>query len=253
MDDFIFRGRDIAEFSAVAAFGAAMKTGAKITRGEYSLPGGGSVIIGGETYAATQRQVVIMPADGVSADAAWAREILAWLMAGRGELVVHNDPDVVRIAQFDSEATYGTGSWTEGALTLNMPLQPLAYDATPTTVGADTEGGAVSLTVRAGGEMELPLRVHIRAKGGTITGATIVSGGQTVRLAGLSVPAGQKIIYDAGQILGDVMTLTAAGAAAWASVKTWARLAARSGEKVTVAVTGAEATVSVTVRGRYPA
>ena len=253
MDDFIFRGRDIAEFSAVAAFGAAMKTGAKIARGEYSLPGGGSVIIGGETYAATQRQVVIMPADGANADAAWAREILAWLMAGRGELVVHNDPDVVRIAQFDTEATYGTGSWPEGALTLNMTLQPLAYDATPTSAQADTEGGTASLTVRAGGEMELPLRVVIRAEGGTITGATIVSGGQTVRLAGLSVPAGQKIIYDAGQILGDVMTLTAAGAAAWASVKTWARLAARSGETVSVSVTGAEATVSVTVRGRYPA
>lgn len=253
MDDFIFRGRDIAEFGAVAAFGNAMKTGAKIARGEYSLPGGGSVIIGGETYAATQRQVVIMPADGVSADAAWAREILDWLMAGRGEMILHNDRDVVRIAQFDSEATYGTGSWPEGALTLNMTLQPLAYDATPTSVGADTAGGAASLTVRAGGEMELPLRVDIRASGGTITGATIVSGGQTVQLAGLSVPAGQKIIYNAGQILGDVMTLTAAGAAAWASVKKWARLTARSGGKITVAVTGAEAAVSVTVRGRYPA
>lgn len=253
MDDFIFRGRDIAEFGAVAAFGSAMKTGAKITRSEYGLPGGGSVIIGGETYAATQRQVVIMPADGVSADADWARAILAWLMAGRGEMTVHNDPDVVRIAQFDSEATYGTGSWPEGALTLAMTLQPLAYDATPTSAGADTSGKKASLAVHAGGEMEMPLRVVIRAKGGTLTGATIAAGGGTVELAGLSVASGQKIIYDAGQILGDVMTLSAAGAAAWASVKKWARLAVKSGETVSVSVTGAEATVSVTVRGRYPA
>ena len=253
MDDFIFRGRDIAEFGAVAAFGASMKTGAKVKRSEYDLPGGGSVIVGGEAYAATQRTVTIMPADGVTADAAWARDILSWLMAGRGEFVLHSDPDVCRIAQFDSEATYGTSAWPEGALQLTMTLQPLAYARAPEAKSADTEGGEATVTVSAQSAMEMPLRVVVRATGGPVTGGEIACGSETVALAGLALESGQELVYDAGQRLGDLMQLSAAGAAAWAHVTRWARLAATPGQKVTVRLTGGDGHVTVSARGRFPA
>lgn len=252
MDDFIFRGRDIADFGAVAAFGAAMKTGAKIERSEYDLPGGGSVIIGEDSYKPTTRQVVIMPADGVDADAAWARRILSWLMAGRGELIVHNDPDVVRLAQFDSEATYGTQDWPLGALKLTMTLQPLAYARRAWEGKADTVSGAASLTIAASSAMEMPLAIEVTAKSGVITACEMRAGGHVLAMSGLSVQPGQTILYDAGQRLSDLMTLTAGGAAAFSRVTAWARLAAWPGDSVSVRLTGGEGRVHVACRGRYP-
>lgn len=252
MDDFIFRGRDIAEFHATAAFGAAMKTGAKITRSAYELPGGGSVVIGEDTYAPTAREVTILP-EGVTADAAWAREILTWLMAERGEFVLKSDPDVMRMAEFDGEATYGEQIYPGGALKLTMTLQPLAYDAHPTETTAVTQGGVALLPVLGGGELRMPLDVTIACASGTITSAEIGVGTQTVQLEGLSVMPGQEIRYNAGQLLSDVMTLRASGAACWHCVRRWARLAARRGESVTVTLSGGEATVTLSVRGRYPA
>lgn len=252
MDDFVFRGRDIAQFHATAAFGAAMKTGAKITRSAYELPGGGSVVIGEDSYAPTAREVTILP-EGVTADAAWARDILDWLMAGRGEFTLLSDPDVMRIAEFDGEATYGEQIYPGGAIKLTMTLQPLAYDAHPTQTSASTQGGIALLPVKAGGEMEMPLRVEIACTSGTITAVDMTAGVQSVHLEGLNVVPGQTIVYDAGQLLGDVMTMRAAGAACWHCVRRWARLAARRGESVTVTLTGGEATVTVCVRGRYPA
>ena len=79
MDDFIFRGRHIREFGAVAAFGETMKTGGKVRRGEYALPGGGSALIGEDEWQSTTRSVTLTPEDGRVADGPWRRELLGFL------------------------------------------------------------------------------------------------------------------------------------------------------------------------------
>ena len=116
-----------------------------------------------------------------------------------------------------------------------------------------TQGGIALLPIEGGGELMMPLDVTIYANSGTITAAEIGVGTQSVRLEGMSVQPGQSIHYDAGQLLGDVMTMCASGAACWHCVRRWARLAASRGESATVSVTGGEATITVSVRGRYPA
>lgn len=255
MDDFTFRGRHISEFGAVAAFGDAMRTGAKVRRGEYALPGGGTVEIGEGTWQPTTRQVSITPADGVSADDRWRRRLLTWLQAGRGELVVDNDPSVLRIAQFDADGTYGVQGWPLGVLTLQMTLQPLAYDVLPTQAAAKTVGGEAALALEMGEGLETPLRIHIRCTSGTITRAEISAGGKTLILGAPTLESGSVIEYDAGEFLGDAVSLRKDGVLTFAPVAggRWARLACAPGELIRVSVTGGEAQVTATARGRYPA
>lgn len=255
MDDFTFRGRHISEFGAVAAFGSAMRTGAKVRRGEYSLPGGGTVEIGEGTWQQTVRQVSITPADGVHADERWRRRLLTWLQAGRGEMIVDNDPSVLRIAQFDQDGTYGTQGWPLGVLTLQMTLHPLSYDALPTQASARTVGGEAALALDMGEGLETPLQVAIRCTSGTITRAEICTGGKRLILGAPALQAGSVIEYDAGEFLHSAASIKKNGVLTFAPVEggRWARLACAPGELITVTVEGGEAQVTVTARGRYPA
>lgn len=251
MDDFSFRGYDLSRFGAEAAFGESMRCGTKIARSEYKLPGGGSVIIGADEYAPVQRQVTIIPTKG-EATPTWRRRILAWLQGGRGEMVVQNDPDVMRMVQFDGESTLDNKAWPRGAIVTTMTLRPLAYDRLPTTLTAQTSGGAASVKLMVPSALPMPLAVKVTATSGPITGMEIRAGGKALILEGMSLAAGSSVIYDAGQTLDDPASLTANGAAAYVNVRKWADLAAAPGDTVTVMLTGGEGSVSVRVRGRWP-
>ena len=251
MDDFSFRGYDLSRFGAEAAFGESMRCGTKIARGEYALPGGGSVILGEDAYSPIQRQVTIIPTQG-EATPAWRRRILAWLQGGRGEMVVHNDPDVMRMVQFDGESTLDNKAWPRGAIVTTMTLKPLAYDRMPTTMTAQTSGGVASVSVQAPSALPMPIAIKVTATGGMITGMRIEAGKGTLILEGMSLAAGETVAYDAGQTLDDPMSLTVNDAASFASVARWAELTALPGDKVNVTLTGGEGSVSVRVRGRWP-
>lgn len=251
MDDFSFRGYDLSRFGAEAAFGESMRCGTKISRGEYALPGGGSVIIGADEYAPVQRQVTIIPTQG-EATPAWRRRILAWLQGGRGEMVVHNDPDVMRMVQFDGESTLDNKAWPRGAIVTTMTLRPLAYDRLPTKLTAQTSGGAVSVPVKAPSALPMPLAVSVEVTSGTVTGVRIAAGGKTLILEGMSLGVGAVLEYDAGQTLDDPASLKANGSAAYFSVKKWADLSVMPNDAVVVTLTGGQGSVSVRVRGRWP-
>lgn len=253
MDDFVFCGKSIADFGATAAFGAAMKIGAKIARSDYSLPGGGVVEIGEPSYKATQRAVTITPRDGVEASPAWRRAILGWLQAQRGEMTVLNDPDVSFVASFDAEGTYGTQGWPLGEIKINMTLQPMCYATQETVTIRETEGGAASIPVEAHSALSMPVCLALERTSGTITAATIAAGGHTLSLAGLSLGAGQRLVYDAGRILGDPARLTVAGKLDFSGVRQWALLTVPPSGFVTVRVTGGEARCVLMLRGRWPA
>lgn len=253
MDEFSFRGRDIGQFRALAAFGASMRVGAKIKRSEYELPGGGSVIIGEDTWLSTQRQVTIIPADGADPSPKWRRDILAWLQGGRGELVVHNDPDVIRIAQFDQDGTWGTEGWPTGAIALTMTLQPLAYARFETGTTALSSGGAASVPISTQSALPMPLRILAEVKSGTLNALTLRAGGSTLSLAGMRLTVGQKILYDAGSMIGDMMSLVIADAQGYASVTHWGKLTAMPGGKLEATGSGGEYTLTAVCRGRWPA
>ena len=253
MDDFRFKGKDLAAFGATAAFGESMRTGAKVKRSAYSLPGGGSVIIGEDTHEETQRAVTIAPLPGVEATPKWRREILSWLHSGRGELIVYNDPDVMRIAQFDSEGTFGTQAWPDGALQMTMTLQPLCYAVRERVQTCLTADGTASIVLDVETAMETPLCIRVSVESGMLTKLSLTCGGRTLRLEGMNLTAGQAVEYDAGDLIGDVMSLRAAGAAGFGYVTKWAKLTAMPGRVLAVAAEGAQVSVSVRARGRWSA
>ena len=253
MDDFTFRGQALELFGATAAFGDSMRIGAKIDRHEYELPGGGSVIIGEATYKTTARQVTIVPAPGVEPTPQWRRRILSWLQGGRGEMIVHNDPEVMRIAQFDTDGTWGTRGWPDGQIQLTMTLQPLAYAARETILAADTTDGVAQIMVSAPSALPMGVCAAITCVSGTITDAEMDVGGKRLALTGLSLAAGGVIHYDAGQTLCDAASLEVAGEDGYAYVSAWAQLTAAQGDTLSVTLTGGEGRVALLCRGRWPA
>lgn len=255
MDNFTFRGQRIEQFGAVAAFGRSMRIGAKIARQEYALPRGGSVEIGEPVHESTQRTVTITPMDGVTADENWRRKILSWLQAGRGKMIVHNDPRVMRIAQFNMDGTWGDAGWPFGELNLTMTLQPLAYAAQETQASGTTKSGSCRLMLMCESALEIPVHAIIRAKSGVITGAAITANGKTLELAGMRAAPGTVIEYDCGAFLGDAPKLLVGGALDFSPVASgrWAELYAFGDEPVEIAVAGGEADVVLIGRGRWPA
>ena len=253
MDDFLFRGRDIAQFGAVAAFGDSMTVGTAIRRSEYELPGGGSLLIGEDAYGPITRTVTVMPADGVTADGAWVRRILAWLTAGRGKLTVKHSPDTYRMAQFDDAGTYGTRAWPLGALQLTCTMQGLAHAAQESRFLAGTQGGQASLTARFDTALPAPARVTLTPTSGTVTKAVLQARGKTLVLEGLNLPAGKTLCYFAGDPLqGEAAFLTAGGEDAYALCTHWAQLSLDSGDVLSVALTGGQGQAALAVRGRWP-
>ena len=253
MDNFIFRGRDIAEFGAVAAFGDSMHAGAKIRRSEYDMPGGGSAEIGDAAYMPTTKVVRITPEDGMTATPAWRRSILAWLQGGRGELVEHNDPEVYRIAQFDTDGTYEWRSWPTGLLQMTMTLQPFAYAQTKTRAQEQTSKGAAVLTLDMETGIPAPVSVRITPQGGTVTAVVIKCGGESVTLEGLNLGAEQTLLYRAGDPLEEDASVEENGEVTFAHVTRWAQLMTRGSAQISVLVTGGEAKIEAWARCRWPA
>ena len=252
MDNFSFMGREIFSFGAEVAFGKSMRIGAKVKRSEYSLPDGGSVIIGEDSYQTTQRQVSILPLPGVEASPVWRRRILAWLQSGRGEMIVHNDPDVIRIAQFDQDGTWGMQEWPDGEIQLTMTLQPLAYAARATVHTSQSVSGAAQLLIAADSALPMPLEILCEATSGTVTGLELTCGKARLALDGMSLTPGQKVRYDAGSLIGDVMSLTIADALGFGLVTQWSKLTAMPGDVLTATVEGGEICLTAICRGRWP-
>ena len=257
MDDFRFRGRHVREFGAVAAFGDSMRFGGKVQRGEYGLPGGGSVLIGEDEWQPTQRSVVLLPADGVEADGSWRRALCAWLQAGRGEMIVDNDPDVILIAQFDLDGTFEHRGWPAGSLVLNMTLQPLAYDvlSTQRTVRAEA-GQEIATSLDMACPLSVPLCVTVKPAGNALTRVRLSVGGSVVDLPHLLLEKGQILEYDAGMFLGDPTDLRVNGVTDFSPAQggSWARLTLNPESGVIrVLVEGGAADVMISARGRWPA
>ncbi|MDO5300821.1 MAG: hypothetical protein Q4F18_15435 [Clostridia bacterium] len=230
-----------------------MATGSAIARSEYDLPGGGSLIAGDAAYKPITRTVVIMPADGVQADDAWARRIIAWLTAGRGRLIVRHSPDTYRIAQFDDAPTYGAKIWPLGGIQVKCKMQGLCHASHATGLTAATSGGKASITAAYATALAAPLDVTIAPTSGTITAAEIRTGGKALALGGLTLTAGHVLAYFAGDAhQGEAARLEIDGAACFDRVTAWAQLAAPPGGAIEVTVTGGEASVTATLRGRWP-
>jgi len=253
MDDFSFMGKELSAFGAEAAFGASMRIGAKVKRSEYELPGGGSIIIGEDTFEPTQRQVTIIPADGVEPTPGWRRDILGWLQGGRGELFVHNDPDVMRIAQFDQDGTWGTQGWPDGSIALTMTLQPLCYARRATVQQTESVDRGASVAISAASALPMPLKIRAEAISGTVSALTLQAGGEVLALEGMQLAAGQAVEYDAGSLIGDVMSLRIADGAGYAYVKRWAKLTAMPGTVLSAQTVGGEIRLTAICRGRWTA
>ena len=252
LDDFIFCGRDIAEFGACAAFGESMTTGTEIDRMAYGLPGGGSVILGAPSKKAITRNVVIMPADGVTGDEKWVRRVTHFLMQGRGPLVLKHDPDVFRLAEFNAAPTYGAKIWPGGGLQMRMTLGPMAFAQGESRATGSTDGGEAALRLLMDTAERAPLHVTITCTSGTITAASLTANGQTLSLEGMSLLAGESVsVRCADMLLGELAEVRMGEAMRFELVSAWAQLEAGNGEEIRVRVTGGEASIRISARARY--
>jgi len=253
MDGFTFRGVHVSAYGAVAALGDSMHIGAKIERSEYEMPDGSMVEIGEAAQLPTTRVLRLTPQDGEEATPQWRRRLLTWLQGGRGELIFDNDPDVVRIASFDTSGTYEWRSWPMGMVQLTMTLQPYARSRTRTRAAAVTSGGEAALELAMETALCAPITIEATAQGGTMTALEAVCGDQVLRIEGMSVPEGGTLVYCAGEPgIEDAAVIEQDGTLSFAHVTRWARLLARGETAVTVRVSGSEAAVTVSACCRWP-
>lgn len=253
LDDFLFRGEDIARYGAVAAFGTTMTVGSAITRGAYDLPGGGSLLVGEDSYGEITTSVTLTPADGIVADEPWRRRIVGWLQGGRGELIIKHSPEIFRIAQFDSAPTFGTRDWPLGALTLRATMQGIAHAVHASGFYGQTKSGSATITARYDTALASPLYVEIAPVSGVITEASVRVLGQTLYLDGMSLAPGAVLCYEAGDAhRGVPASLSVDGSPAWGFVRRWQTLRVPGGGEIVVTVVGGEADIRARLRGRWP-
>lgn len=253
LDDFVFRGEDIARYGAVAAFGTTMTVGSAITRGAYDLPGGGSLLVGEDSYGEITTSVTLTPADGIVADEPWRRRIVGWLQGGRGELIIKHSPELMRIAQFDSAPTFGMRDWPLGALTLRATMQGIAHAVHASGFSARTQEGTATIAARYDTALASPLYVEIEPVSGVITEASVRVLGQTLYLDGMSLAPGAVLCYEAGDAhRGVPASLSVDGSPAWGFVRRWQTLRVPGGGEIVVTVSGGEADIRARLRGRWP-
>lgn len=252
LDDFIFDGKDIETFGATAAFGQESTWGSGVERMAYELAGGGEIIFDDPQYTAITRSVTITPRDGVTDTPAWRRAIIGWLMRRQGRLILKREMDVYRMARFDDAPTVGSKAWPFGAITIKCRMAGLSHAVRPWSTSAATSGGAASIALTYPTGLAAPLGVTIACTSGTITAATIGDGARTLALGGLALTGGQEIVYRAGDgTQGEMASLTIAGAAGFGNVTRWAQLMGAPGGTLTIRLTGGEASLKVSARGRW--
>lgn len=247
-DDFTFRGKSCREMGAHAFFGETTVIGTTVSRNTYELPGGYLAEIGEAAYRTATRRVTLVPRSG-EADDAFCRRVCGWLFGGRGQLSLARDPGRYRLCSFDKAAELDNKSWPEGCVQVQATLQGLVCASRPVTVTAQTDGGTASLAAAYDTDAAAPLRLLIRVTSGTVTGARITSGGQTLALSGLSAGSGTEIVYDAGAL--GAPELRVNGVLRFDAVAAWRRLKAVRGGMISVDLDGGEATVTAQLYGRW--
>ena len=247
-DDFTFRGRSCRELGAHAFFGDTTVIGTTVSRNVYELPGGMIAEIGEPTIKPVTRKVTLVPVSG-EADEAFCRRIAGWLCGGRGRLSLARDPERWRLCSFDKAAELDNRSWPEGCVQVQATLMGYVCAARPVCLSAQTSGGTAAITAAYATDVAAPLRLVLRVTGGTVTGARITSGGQTLALAGLAAGAGTEIVCDAGAL--ELPEVRVGGALRFDCVSAWRRLKAVRGGVIHVALTGGEASVTAQLYGRW--
>ena len=251
-DDFIFAGKNCRDFGTHAFFGETTTIGTTISRNLYDLPGGIEAEIGEASYKSVTRKVTLTPMDGREADEAFCRQIVGWLCAKRGRLTLERDPDVYRICSFDKAAELDNKSWPDGCIQLTATMQGLAFATHAQTASATTSGGKATLRAGFDTDIAAPLRLDIKVTSGTVTAATIVVGGKSLALSGLSAASGKTIRYEAGDARADLPPiLSVDGVQRFGTVKAWKRLKVTRGQSIGVMLTGGEAVVTAYLRGRW--
>ena len=252
-DDFTFRGRHVSEFGGMAFLGDGFAVGDKVTRGEYALPGGGSVIIGAAKHGTISRSIEIVPKDGVEDTALWRRRLLSWLQGGRGFLVFDHDTTVRMTAQFDQEGSAGAKVSPSGGVSVRATVSGVCEDAIPTVVSGNTEeatgGHVISFRWSAGSDIKTPLTVTVRSTGDTMAALSVATPSGTLRLSGMTLAPGRPV-----SVSGEDGELPAAvyedNVLTFAHVAKWADVSAAPGDVITVTAS-VPAFVTVTGRGKW--
>lgn len=222
--------------------------GTTVSRNTYELPGGILTEIGEAAYKTATRKVTLVPRDG-EADDAFCRRVCGWLSGGRGRLSLERDPARWRMASFDKAAELDNKSWPDGCVQATATLQGLMCAARPVTVTAQTDGGTATLPAAYDTDVSAPLRLTLRVTSGTVTGARVTAGGQTLTLSGLAAGEDAEIVYDAGAL--GAPELRVNGMLRFDVVSVWRRLKAVRGSMMLVELDGGEAGVTAQLYGRW--
>ena len=250
-DDFSFRGEHVSAYGAMAFLGESFAVGSRVSRGEYALPGGGSVILGQASHGTITRTVEIVPLDGVDDTAGWRRRLLSWLYGGRGWLVWDHDPRVRMRAQFDAEGTAGARVSAAGGVSLKCTVYGLCEDAQTTIISVNTQGtDPAQLRWNAGSAVPSPLRIVITNTEDTaLRIARVKAGDQEIYLSGMSIARSGTLTLQAED--GETpAAIYENGNMTFAHVRQWGHIAAQPGDVIEI-MTGTAAHITCEGRGKW--
>lgn len=249
MDDFRFCGQSIAVFHAHAFFGKTTSISGGTTRSQYDVGNEEPLILSEKRSKAFQRQITIIPEEGVVATDEWQRAIINWLCDQRGQLILLRDSAHYRLAQFDGEAKFSRASWPHGALEITATMGTGVYSTSETAKSILVGTGGSSPVYFSTGEAR-PFRISIVPNSGAIYTVAISANGKSVVLSGMY--AQNSIIVDQAS---ERASVTVDGYSTFRNVTRWEKLVINSGDTVSITISGSAGTSTATVyvRGRWHA
>lgn len=232
----------------------------KTERSEYSIAGvSGTILMGDKAirqpYNLTGTLVPMKTPQSLQACQQLARDIAAWLLAGRCKLSWDYDP----LHQFDAEVVdaikWDTKAWFEGGITVTFQVQPYARDLVPATASANMPSGVNTLLVPVSTVDPAPVSVEINNTGSTaITGVRISDpDGHSVTLSkGMSLAAGDVLKIDMEPPIGATIISGETTTSALRYAEVFDQLTLREPDYLTVTLTGGSAWVTATAWGCKP-
>lgn len=182
-------------------------------------------------------------------------EISAWLQpGGRKPLVMDAAPDRYYMAEIEQELAIATDDWGNGRIDIVFTVQPFCYSLILDTAAVTLNGiSAQETTLHVRGNRAAPIGMKLTAAA-TLTWATLTLNGETLRLEGMSLLAGEKAIISYDRDSGELMAITHNGDAGLTYMTASSPdegLAASPGRNVISLHADAACAITLYARGRW--
>lgn len=232
----------------------------KTERSEYSIAGVSGTILMGDNpirkpYNLSGTLVPMKTPKSMQACQQLARDVAAWLLAGRCRLCWDYEPLYQHEAEVVDAIKWDTKAWFEGGITVTFRVQPYARDLVPATATKTMGAGSSALLVPVHTVDPAPVSVEITNTGSAAITSVLISDphGHTVRLGkGMSLAPGAALKIDMEPPIGATITSGTTKTNALRYAEAFDQLTLQEPGNLTVTLTGSSALVTATAWGCLP-